>query len=315
MKNQAFVAFSILVSVASPAALKAAVNEEYTQTVVANTSTAIEQVLEKEESAAPSGEVPADSKELVLVDDASAEQIENGEATAVDTAALQAPAVVKTAAISAPVTGGNQALVMVGRSSSRKGMDLRLTPMAGAALHLGPWTFNVRNQYTFGMALELPVSRFFSAELEGGYANYRIAYSQSIENRPDDGSKRDDFGVRYSFNQYSAGLNGKVYLLNTRVRPFIGAGMSAVLFDISRGIGSAREEWRPVVGYGSLMAGVDVRITDSVSFGARAQWYTPLINRPLTVTDSETTSYRGYEEAAMINSNFVRMLGAISITL
>ncbi|MBY0371290.1 hypothetical protein K2X33_11425 [bacterium] len=303
----AFTSFCVLFVLACPAKLNATVEEE-NQVEVVVASNAIENVLADEAEAAPAakaaavGDAAASGKSLVVVSEATPEQIESGQAEPLQTVAFQAPA-------------KREAVTLVARSNGGESSSgLRLTPMAGAGLHIGPWKFSVRNQYTFGLALEMPVSRFFAVELEGGFTKYWISYTQSFEARGNI-PKPDDYSVDYQFNQFLAGTNAKVYLTDTRLRPFIGLGATAVLYDVSRGVGAARTAYRPLVGYGSLMAGVDFRINKSISVGARAQWLTPLINRPMTAADSSTTSYRGYEEAAMINSNFTRFMGSVTIAL
>src|SRR5690606_38961203 len=119
------------------------------------------------------------------------------------------------------------------------GYSMKLTPLFGASVYHGQWSQNIRNQYSLGLAVELPITRYFAFEAEGGYANYRIAYTPNIGGP-----------IGYSFNQYLIGGNGKVYLMTTKLRPYIGAGMAAVIFDnMSRTIpGGGRMPYNPVLG-------------------------------------------------------------------
>src|SRR5688572_14989534 len=45
-----------------------------------------------------------------------------------------------------------------------------LTPMIGGSMYSGAWGDHIGNSYTFGLATDIPVSPYFSAEVEGGYA-------------------------------------------------------------------------------------------------------------------------------------------------
>jgi outer membrane protein W len=194
-------------------------------------------------------------------------------------------------------------------SAAPAASTMALTPLFGTTQFQGPWGVNIRNQYTFGLALELPVSRYFAFEIEGNYGNYRLAYT------PNPSSV-----VAYSFDQYSIGGNGKIYLSQSRLRPYIGAGLSAQYYaNMSRALPTGqRAPYEHILGSAALMVGADIRLTDSISIGARAQYLMPVINRPFTANAVGATGLQaasGFEETGFLNANLMRLLGSVTIQL
>ncbi len=67
------------------------------------------------------------------------------------------------------------------------------------------------------------------------------------------------------------------------------------------------------------MFGLDLAVSESVSFGARASYLIPVINKPVSaaVVDpvAGLTAAPGVEEAALISYNMWRIMGTMTIRL
>lgn len=289
MNKHSFLVFAILLGLACPASLKAAVEEEYKSVEAIDAEQAL--VVEEQNQQAANLNVQA-TKPVVIPSNSSKAVPASNQVAYTST---QGDVILETEAVQTP--------------PSEKAV--RITPMVGASLYHGSltrqhsWGDNIRNQYSFGIALEFPMSRYFSIETEGGYANYRIAYTPNIGP-----------AVGYAFNQYVLGANGKIYLIDTKLRPYVGAGLAALIFDnMSRADGlGGRVPYNPVMGSANLMAGLDYAVSDSVSIGGRASWLLPVMNRPMTV-DNGMTSAPGFEEAAVLNTSLYRIMGTVSFKL
>ncbi len=273
---------AILLSLACPAVLNAAVTEEYNGIQVIE-----EEVVQNEaaESAAP------------LV--AAAPQVQNN----ITVHARPEPAEVASAGSVLLETSQIKAPSAAGSTT--------LTPLLGGSQFQGPWSVNVRNQYTFGLALDIPVTKYLSFEIEGGYGNYRIAYTPN-----------PNLLVAYSFNQFLLGGNAKVHLTSSQslVRPYVGAGLSALYYEgMSRMMpDGSRAPYEHVLGAANLMVGLDVKVSESVSVGARGAYLMPLINRPFTANAMGASGLQaapGFEETGFLNASMFRLLGSVSIAL
>ncbi len=289
MNKHSFFVFAILLGLACPASLKAAVEEEYKS-------------------------VEAIDAEQALVVEAQNQQAANLNVTTAKPVVIPAnssPAVPAGHPVAYASNQGDMILEAEAVQTPPSEKAVRITPMVGATLYHGAlsrthsWGDNIRNQYSFGLALEFPLSRYFAIEAEGGYSNHRVAYTPNIGP-----------AVGYAFNQYLLGANGKVYLLDTKLRPFVGAGLTALIFDnMSRADGrGGRVPYNPVMGSANLMAGLEYAVSDSVAIGGRASWLLPVLNRPMTV-DNGLTSAPGYEEAAILNTSLYRIMGTVSFKL
>lgn len=172
---------------------------------------------------------------------------------------------------------------------------IAIIPMFGASTYSGRWSNHIGNAYTIGIALEVPVSERFSMELEGSRAESNVTYSSFM----------------HDFNQYTLGGNGKFYLNNSQnsIRPYLGAGILGVYFENMRSQWMTYHHW---LGAGELLAGSDVRITDTLSLGARGAWIVPLFNRPQTL-DNGYQSLPPYEENGAINTSFFKLMGTMKV--
>ncbi len=176
---------------------------------------------------------------------------------------------------------------------------LALIPMMGVSGWTGRWNQHVTNSLAYGLILEAPISRNFSLEIEGSYAQYNISYSS--------------FG--HNFDLYGLGGNGKIYLARGTFSPFIGAGLMGLYFDnMSRGPSYPYQGYNHWLGSLQLMAGGDIALSRDISLGLRGAYVRPLFNQPATFTSGYYTN-AGFEESAAINSAFFRLMGAVRIAL
>ncbi len=183
------------------------------------------------------------------------------------------------------------------------------TPMVGGSVYAGAWGANIRNQHTLGLALDFPMSRYFSMELEGGFAQYRVAYQH-----------QGQAPVGYMFYTALLGANAKVYLSSSRIRPYFGLGMQGLYYDrLSRLNGDqSRTNYAHLVGAATVLVGLDFEVADWISFGARAGYSLPLVNKPVTANIAEggqLLAAPGFEEAGIINSGFYKVLGTVTLRL
>lgn len=292
-KHTAFV-FAILFSVVSPTSLKAAVTEEYNSIDAIN-----------------------DAQDPAVI-----EITETETAPAVEVAAPAAPAPVTEAPVAVPAKElksvamstsayPNQGMVLEtrGYQPADYNRSTGFTPMFGASIYQGLWGANIRNQYTFGLAIEMPVSRYFSFELEGGYADYKVAYQHA-----------GGPVVAYSFQQYNAGGNAKIYLSGARFRPFIGGGLQAMFYDkMSRTtVDGNRVPYSHLMGSAQLMAGLEFAVNESISLGGRFSYLIPVINKPFTANVIEATGAQaavGQEETGIVNNGVFRIMGTVSVRM
>lgn len=172
-------------------------------------------------------------------------------------------------------------------------------PMLGGSVYGDRWSNHITNNYTAGLALDIPVHQKFFIELEGSHGNYDISYG-TINST-----------VYHGFNQYTLGGNLKLMPLDHPIfQPWLGVGLMGIYFENMSGY-NLRNEW---VGGGQLMAGADIMISDGVALGARVCYIRPLFNRPTTL-DNGVVNAPGFEEAAAINQGFFRFLGTVKVSL
>lgn len=174
-----------------------------------------------------------------------------------------------------------------------------LTPMIGGTGYATRWNEHIGNSYTFGLALDVPLNGYLSAEIEGSYGRFDISYLSLIHN----------------FNQYTMGGSLKVSPLAHKIfHPYAGAGMLAVDYDnmlgFHDGIYGPYNQW-----IGSLQGflGCDASVTQELALGIRGSYVIPVINRPTTL-DNGYSSAPGYEEAAAINTSFYRVMGTVRVS-
>jgi len=176
--------------------------------------------------------------------------------------------------------------------------SIAITPMIGSLMYVGPWNNHIGNSYLLGLGLEVPLTRIFSLELEGSYADNNITY----------------FNYIHDFQQYSLGGHAKFYLFRGPIRPFLGMGLMGLYYeDMSLGVTAPNRFYNQWVGAGDLLAGAEVEITDNIAVGGRAAWIVPIFNRPLT-SDNGYMSMPGFEESAAINTTFVRLMGTVKVS-
>lgn len=278
MKKHFFFVFVILFGVACPASLNAAVTEEWKNIGEVNQEQAQGDVSIEEPSTLEAEEAAKPKAHLARVDSRAADE------------------------------------TLVAESSEKKEdwKRLSLTPLVGGSVWQGAWSGHVYNQIpSLGLDLNIPVSRLFSAEIEGGYGNFIANYGNGMMSAP---------GAPFIFNQYLLGASGKVYFTEGAVRPYLGAGLMAVAYDNMFQLSNSilQPGYVPITGDANLMAGVDFRVAEGISIGAKGQWLIPFINRPYAPaipTGMGVIAAPGYEQAAMVSSGFFRLMGAVTFKL
>lgn len=178
-----------------------------------------------------------------------------------------------------------------------------LIPMVGGSMYATRWNDHIGNSYTFGLAVDVPVSPLVSAEIEGGYARYNISYSYNPA-----------YVYNHDFDQFLLGVNTKIYLIRGVFRPYIGGGLTGVYYDnMTHGpyYPGRYSQW---IGMGQLLTGADISLSDDIAIGARGAWLIPMFNRPVT-SDNGVYSQPYYEEAGAINTSFYKLMATLKVAL
>jgi len=181
---------------------------------------------------------------------------------------------------------------------------LSLTPMVGGTWYATDWNDHIGNNYTFGLALEVPMNPYLAFEIESGFGKYNISYGYAPGFPP----------YNHYFNQYLLGGNLKAYLTRTDFRPFVGGGLMGVCYEnMSRGP-SMPIAYNQCIGSAQLIAGAEYVASDDIAIGIRGAWLIPVFNRPYTMSNAYTSA-PGFEEAGAINTSFYKLMATLRVAL
>lgn len=178
-----------------------------------------------------------------------------------------------------------------------------IMPMVGGSFYSGRWNDHIGNAYTFGLIVEAPLNPYLSFEAEGEYAQYNISYSYNPA-----------YLYNHDFQQYQIGGNLKGYLTRGTFRPYLGGGLAGIYFNNMTHGPYFPAPYSTWVGFGQLMGGADIVVSEDISIGGRAAWLIPMFNRPGTV-DNGVYSAPYYEEAGAINTTFYRLMATLKVAL
>jgi hypothetical protein len=188
-------------------------------------------------------------------------------------------------------------------------LPLSLMPLVGGTRYVGPAVDAVTSEWTMGLILELPVNVGFSVEIEGGYENAFVAY----RSQRDDGTLTDEFSHRFQRMQLGLGL--KSYVARGVLNPYIGAGFHGVRYGgLLRGPLSPEGAYEQWVGAVQAVAGLEIALSESISFGARAAFTQAVASLPV-VELRRGRIVPGSEELALTRNGFLRFLGAVKVAL
>lgn len=200
-------------------------------------------------------------------------------------------------ASASPVTSNsnNTSEAKVGSSGA---IGISLIPMAGGTMYQGSWNSHIRNNYTFGVALELSIIPALALEVEAAQGRYYISYS--------------NYG--HNFTQYTYGGSAKFYLTKGLVQTYLGAGVLGITYqNMTYGINSLSTYDRSI-GAGQALAGAEIALSHQVSIGVRASYIAPLFNR-VSVMSNGGYAVPSYEEYSAMDTAMYRLMGAVKITL
>jgi hypothetical protein len=210
----------------------------------------------------------------------------------------------------AVATSGNYSSYSASASSDSEPnyMRVSLTPLIGYSMWSGRWGQQIYNNYTFGLALEVPIVPIFSVEVEGGTQQNTINYLAPLPYQR--------FQNLHTFSQYSLGANGKLYIIRHKIfNPYVGAGLAALYYDGLRS-GVYPMNMFPYgtwVGAGKLMVGLDVNIVEHVSLGVRGAYVVPLFHQAPTAYNAYQSSPATADNSA-IDSSYWQAMGALKVT-
>lgn len=204
---------------------------------------------------------------------------------------------------------GEMAAIVTARETydvPSKGTRATLAPQIGTTGMFGRYKDNVSTSISVGAALDIPVSKKVSAEIEGTYTRNEMKYAM-----PSRGNQIH----QHPFDSFSIGANGKYYFVRKVFSPYVGLGVAGICYqNLSRGALNPAGYYNEWIGTGQLMAGMDINLSQKVSIGVRGSGFVPLFSRP-EVRESGGASLPGYEEAAAIDSLFYRALGTVRFAL
>lgn len=178
-----------------------------------------------------------------------------------------------------------------------------IQPMIGLTSYTGSWQNLVTSRGNVGLILDLPVSSVVSVELETGLGQYQTKYTSR------------GAAVSHKFNQGLVGMNGKIYLGQSFIRPYLIAGFSGLYYDTmyrdARVASTKYDQW-----VGAAQAGVGGELALSTNFGVglRASYFLPTVNRP-SVKTNQGSALEGYEDAALMDNGFYRAMAFIRLGL
>jgi len=191
----------------------------------------------------------------------------------------------------APTTTVSESAAVASQSAS----GIAIIPMIGGTGYSGRWNDHISNTYSLGLALEVAMSSVVALEAEGSFGKHSISYSS----------------LRHDFQQYGVGGNIKLYPVKSAlISPYLGLGLMGIYYEDMMRYPFRYNRW---VGAPQALAGVDVNVNEGLALGVRGSYLVPLLNRPATA-DNGIFSYPGYEEAAAIDSSFVRVMGTAKVS-
>ncbi|MBU6376757.1 MAG: outer membrane beta-barrel protein [Bdellovibrionales bacterium] len=187
------------------------------------------------------------------------------------------------------------------QTSSEIGNDdvftIRLAPRGGVSNFSGPSPYAVEGRYTVGVALDMGVSDHLNFELGYSYSDYGLALNDATANALR--GVLNPYGLAYGGsndktaalrqNVVDAGLKLHLLGMSSRLRPYIGGGAGYSrsylnydprILDFLKqyGYGTPPDyEMSQFLAYAS--AGLDIRLSKSVSVGASYRHYTVLSSR------------------------------------
>ena len=182
-----------------------------------------------------------------------------------------------------------------------------ISPIFGGVQYVTGWRDHVWNEYSAGLLLEAPLASYLSAEVEGTFGKFKTEYTTPGFFAP----------YAHLFNQYGATGNVKIYLAKSFFRPYLGGGIGGLYYEnmdygpLSGGSFARYNQW---IGTGSAFAGLEIALSEGIAVGARATLVHPLFNRPVTCGNA-FVSGPGCEDAGLMNTDFVRVMGTVRISL
>lgn len=218
-----------------------------------------------------------------------------------------APAVIEDQVVSVPVldrgaTGGSSSLKASDLQASSDLEDaeiftIRLTPRGGLSSFTGQSPYNIQGRYTMGVGVDMGVSDHLGFEINYSYSDYGLSLNDATAMQL--GGLLGPYGFAYggannftgSFRQNVADAGLKLHLLGagSRIRPFIGGGAGYSksflnydprILNFLRQFGygvPADYELSQFLAYAT--AGLEVKLSKSVSVGASYRYYTVLASR------------------------------------
>jgi opacity protein-like surface antigen len=243
--------------------------------------------------------IAAEPAVIVPANSAPASNVVNDRTPIQNNITFNSPAPMSTAN-SAPL--GDASSVLSAKTSEPTIARASLIPMIGGANYSGRWADHISNSYSLGLALEVNATSNLAFELEGGFNRFNTRYL-SLGSQPRIYS--------HDFNQYSIGANSKLYLVRSFINPYVGGGVAALYYEnMDRGVMAPFSTYNQWVGAASLMAGADVNVSQQIAVGLRGAWLLPVLNRP-TVADNGVNAYPGYEDASLMSTSQIRVLGTV----
>ena len=187
------------------------------------------------------------------------------------------------------------------RDDSALGQNrIGLIPLVGTMGYNGFWGLHVQNYYSWGLGVDIPLSRLLSLELDASHSRNFVAYSF--------------YG--HPFDLYSFGANLKMYFLrNGFFRPYASGGLSTLLYaNMSRGP-LMPVPYTSSVGAGQVAVGSDFALSESIFLGLRAQYTQPFINVASVPTTPFGQPLPGFEEVSLMSTSFWQFMGSVRVAL
>lgn len=175
-------------------------------------------------------------------------------------------------------------------------------PTVGTTYYEGAWSDHVTSLYSVGILLSRPFTEMTALEVDFNTSKNYVSYQ----------------GTGHNVNHFGSSAQFRLNLLDTPVvLPYLSAGVGGNFYW---GLSHGPMSLAPSTGYsdwlfsGIISAGTDIQVSSRIRLGVRGSYQAPLLHKPYT-RDQGGLATPGYEDSAMLNTGFYRVMGLVMVSL
>ncbi len=185
---------------------------------------------------------------------------------------------------------------------SQPSSKIQIGPTVGTVIYEGAWREHVSNQYSVGFLMSRPITEMAAIEIDFSTSRNFVSYlgtGHMVTQLGSTGSFRLNLTDMTTFTPYmSAGIGGNF---------FSGLSYGPIILTP----GSGYSDW---ILSGVISAGADMAVSRRIRLGVRGSYQAPLLHRPYTRSTGALAS-PGFEDSAMLNTGFYRVMGLVMVSL